>query len=949
MHALDNMHQAESAIQTSEEIRQSVFEMDGELEKARRLHQDFLLHYQEIGFLEAKNIYLNEKESTLANVVTISERLKQLKNNEQTVAHKREREYDLVLYQTIVLRFITTSRELFDLLTVLAAPEAGLVDQLKRLESRIENVMRSSPDTLRQFREIILHQRDYQISRKRSDTQAALNAVFDLYQTLPSSPLTPAEKNEAKRLLAKYEKIAASIPDIDVSINSKLNDFNLQSMTIDPISESLKAHTTADLNVSKANLHEARKLSRLIIYAAALTTLSFILIIGRLIHDSVLSKIVAMTKIVDDVYPKEANTQNNFTILNELDRLSNSFLSMSVRISDLMSNLEELVRLRTMALAESETKYRSVIENITDVFYRTDASGRVTMISPSGVRMLGYSSEEDILWKPADLFWKAKHGRDEMLTILEVRGEVHDYEVSLVHSDGSLVEVSASSRIMRDEHGVVIGVEGTLRDITERKRNENEVKELKDFLSAIINAISDPISVKDEMHRYIYVNSAFCAQVGKTQEYILTNSDRDILTVENLELYHEREKNVLESGIEDISEEAYVGCECLTKVFLTKTSRYITNKGAKYSVSAARDVSTIKMTKDLLKESEKRYRRIVETANEGIIVLDLDRSITYCNDIMCKMLGYDVKELLNLKLFDIIFEEDKYILDAEGQRRRQGIRSRFERRFRCKDNTEIWTIYAGSPIIDEFGEFHGSFAMITDITERKRNQEIHDKIEHMIRHDLRVPASSAIYIAAVLKKDSNLTDSNRKLLDLFEESCQNMLDTLNSSLDLYKIENGRYILCPKQFDCLDVLKKVIDTIRIKTAHTDTSIDLKFISQTDNQEICCKCVGEPHLLRTALQNLLINSVEASEKGGIVSVELSLDSECIIKFRNNGVVPNEIRNRFFEKYVTSGKIGGTGIGTHLAYLLVKTQGGDIIMDTSDENNETVVTVRMPRTPH
>jgi len=76
-----------------------------------------------------------------------------------------------------------------------------------------------------------------------------------------------------------------------------------------------------------------------------------------------------------------------------------------------------------------------------------------------------------------------------------------------------------------------------------------------------------------------------------------------------------------------------------------------------------------------------------------------------------------------------------------------------------------------------------------------------------------------------------------------------------------------------------------------------------------------------------------------------VTLSSDTECRIEIRNRGVAPVEIRDRFFDKFVTKGKATGTGLGTYSAKLMIRAQGGEIAMRTSDVDDETVVTVRLP----
>ena len=237
---------------------------------------------------------------------------------------------------------------------------------------------------------------------------------------------------------------------------------------------------------------------------------------------------------------------------------------------------------------------------------------------------------------------------------------------------------------------------------------------------------------------------------------------------------------------------------------------------------------------------------------------------------------------------------------------------------------------------------------LMDITERKRTEELRHQIERVIHHDLRSPAVSAISLARVLRDETNLTEEQRLLLGIFEQAGQNMLDTLDSSLELYKIETGQYQNKPKFFDCLALVKKTIETITNKYQAFRGSLQLIESHPLQKTDSGSRCLGEPKLLRTALQNLLVNALEASPPGEAVTVEFASDKSCRIAIKNQGVVPREIRDGFFDKFVTMGKKTGTGIGTYSAMMMVKAQGGNVTMRTSDKENQTVVTVRLPIPP-
>jgi PAS domain S-box-containing protein len=129
------------------------------------------------------------------------------------------------------------------------------------------------------------------------------------------------------------------------------------------------------------------------------------------------------------------------------------------------------------ALRESEEKYRNVIEHIQDVFYRTDNSGVIIMASPSIARVFGYDLPDDYLNKPITILYRNPEERNEFLHGLEKQGFVESYPVELKKKDGTPLIISASSHYYYDNSGNILGVEGTLRDITLQKEAEAALRD----------------------------------------------------------------------------------------------------------------------------------------------------------------------------------------------------------------------------------------------------------------------------------------------------------------------------------------------------------------------------------------------------------------------------------------------------------------------------------------
>ena len=141
--------------------------------------------------------------------------------------------------------------------------------------------------------------------------------------------------------------------------------------------------------------------------------------------------------------------------------------------------------------------------------------------------------------------------------------------------------------------------------------------------------------------------------------------------------------------------------------------------GSSGASTIARDVTEHKQADALLRDSEERYRRIVETANEGIWIVDAAVTVTYVNQQTATMLGYTIDELVGISMLRIVAPQDDPLAEAVVARLEQGTAQQLEIRLRRKDGTVIWVLATASPLRDTHGEYSGVLTMGTDITQRK--------------------------------------------------------------------------------------------------------------------------------------------------------------------------------------------------------------------------------------
>ena len=136
-----------------------------------------------------------------------------------------------------------------------------------------------------------------------------------------------------------------------------------------------------------------------------------------------------------------------------------------------------------------------------------------------------------------------------------------------------------------------------------------------------------------------------------------------------------------------------------------------------------RDITEQKMYEERLRLSEEKYRNIVETANEGIALINSEGVITFVNKKMADMLGYSVEEIVDRTVWDFVEEEQKTTVTTKIDGRRKGSNyDTFEFKLKRKDGSPLWVLINAKALFDKDGKFKGSLNLHTDITQRKRSR-----------------------------------------------------------------------------------------------------------------------------------------------------------------------------------------------------------------------------------
>ncbi|MBD3321520.1 MAG: response regulator, partial [Chitinivibrionales bacterium] len=204
------------------------------------------------------------------------------------------------------------------------------------------------------------------------------------------------------------------------------------------------------------------------------------------------------------------------------------------------------------------------------------------------------------------------------------------------------------------------------------------------------------------------------------------------------------------------------------------------------------------------------------------------------------------------------------------------------------------------------------------------NIRLRDEVERISRHDLKSPLQAVISVPSMLLKDLTLSNRQKEMIQMIEKSGYRMLEIINSSLDLFKMETGKYELHAVPVDIISVLGQIKGELETLARPKGIALDILFNNRTIQESNTFTVPGEEMLCYSMLANIIKNAIEASPEDRHVVVNCDADQGPVVTIHNDGTIPEKIRDTFFEKYATSGKKGGTGLGTYSAMLIAKTMG-------------------------
>jgi PAS domain S-box-containing protein len=299
------------------------------------------------------------------------------------------------------------------------------------------------------------------------------------------------------------------------------------------------------------------------------------------------------------------------------------------------------------ALRQSELLYRTILDNIQDLYYRSDKDGNLTMASPSGAKMLGYDSIQELIGKNiAETFYQSSQERKQFLDILYREKKVADHEITLKKRDGTTVIISTNSQLLYDTAGNINGVEGFCRDISLRKQIERAHLESEERYRNVVEDQTEFICRFTPDGIITFVNDAYCRYFGLNKKTCIGSPHQVFLLDEDVGLMKQHLASLtLENPTGTIEHRVILPDGKIRWHFWTDRAIFNADRMVTEYQSVGIDTTEKQELTQKICESEERFRMITELSPFPLSLIDSSGNYRYLNKKFEKLFGYTITDI----------------------------------------------------------------------------------------------------------------------------------------------------------------------------------------------------------------------------------------------------------------------------------------------------------------
>jgi PAS domain S-box-containing protein len=397
-------------------------------------------------------------------------------------------------------------------------------------------------------------------------------------------------------------------------------------------------------------------------------------------------------------------------------------------------------------MRRSEEQYRLVTDNASDIIWTMDLNLRFTYFSPSNEKLTGYTTEKalklslDELLTPESMERALQSFTGQMELENNEEKDLSRYvtlELNEKRADGTILPVEVRMCFLRDAQNNPVGILGISRDVTERKKTDEALARSEYRYRNLYNNLRDGSAAVDLQGKIIECNPAFEKMLGYSIDELRRMTFQEITPMK----WHDIEKRILEEqvirrGYSDLYEKEYRNKDGKILPIELQTYAVRNNEDQLCGFWAfIRDITVRKQLELILKESEEKYRSIVENTSDVIMLTNPDGRVSYISPACVRVLGYNPDELVG-KIPEIFYSEDiEKVHHALSSAMQGSSGSNLQYRILTKNGISKWVSHSWSPILTENHELQCIASIVRDITESKiAEQTLKMKIEELEKY-----------------------------------------------------------------------------------------------------------------------------------------------------------------------------------------------------------------------
>ena len=666
-----------------------------------------------------------------------------------------------------------------------------------------------------------------------------------------------------------------------------------------------------------------------------------------------LGEVYRLTGISEDITErKQAQTILQETNADLERRVSERTKILKHTNQQLMDEIQDRLKVEEQ-LRQSQEMLRLVMDNIPQGIFWKDRDSVYLGCNRNFAHNAGLDNPELVVGKTDyDLFLRKEESDSSHQWDVKVMATNQaQYHIIQQHQqfDGKQVWVETDKVPLHDAQGNVVGILGTVEDITERKQSEETLLRFR----TAIECASDAICMTDIKGNIIYLNSAFKELFEYTCEELNTTESLASIYTSNSD--YRKVSAKIQRGQ---SWRGIVTMQSKTGRILDIELRNDTIKNFTGEVIGSVSINT-DITQRLRTETELRLReRAIAASNNGVLISDAtipNNPIMYVNSAFEKITGYSISEAIgqNRDFYINNSLESKKLYSTEQI---NSFLSTVIRNYR-KDNSECWNELSISPVYNKNGILTNFIVVQTDITDYKKLErqlrealekekelnELKSRFVTTTSHEFRTPLTTILSSSELLENYGHKWNEENKLkyLHKIQTAVKRMTHLLEDVLNLEKAEAGKLDYDPISLDLVKYCASLIEDLQIGQPEAKIILNCKY----DYIE----AYMDDKLLTHILSNLLSNSIKYSPNMKAINFELNIQNdEAIFKIQDQGIgIPAEDLPHLFESFHRAknvDNIQGTGLGLAIVKKCVDILQGDIKVN-SEVGNGTTFTVKIP----